>query len=79
MILLQKRTNELESNLTTLKIANDEINSELRSAIDRTNNELQEEKAKYRKLENELSYKDHGVKVLEHELEASRKDLEELR
>lgn len=35
MILLQKRTTELESNLTNLKVANDEINSELRCVIDR--------------------------------------------
>jgi hypothetical protein len=41
MILLQKRTNELENNLITLKIANEDINSDLRSAIDRLNWELQ--------------------------------------
>jgi DNA gyrase/topoisomerase IV subunit A len=31
----------LESNLVTLKVANDDINSDLRSAIDRINHELQ--------------------------------------
>lgn len=52
MILLQKRTNELENNLTTLKVANDEINTELRNSIDRNNRELREEKGKNRLLEN---------------------------
>lgn len=79
MVLLQKRTAELETNLTTLKVSNDEINTELRLALERANLELLEEKERAKLLETEISLREENMKMLEQEITEANENIEDLR
>lgn len=65
MRLLQKRTNEVEENLTNLKLANEEINAELKAVIERAQGDLEEEKEKVRQLEGVLEEREREVEERE--------------
>jgi hypothetical protein len=60
-------------------VTNDNINSDLRNAIDRLKQELQQEKNKSKNYENELIFKDHTLKLMENNIALSKKSFEELR
>jgi hypothetical protein len=59
-------------------VTNDNINSDLRNAIDRLKQELQQEKNKSKNYENELIFKDHTLKLMENNIALSKKSFEEL-
>jgi hypothetical protein len=65
MRLLQKRTNEVEENLTNLKLANEEINAELKAVIERAQGDLEEEKEKVRQLEGVVEEREREVEERE--------------